>query len=83
MNCMLHQNVTSEDICFWGATVLTYLKNRLKLVNDKALEIIPTQGRTEAKVALRVAERITIFQALQLILALYFKMLPVVLLALV
>ena len=36
MNCMLYQNVTSEDICFWGATVLTYLKNRLKLVNDKA-----------------------------------------------
>ena len=53
----------------------------LKLLKDKALEIIPNYGRTEAKVGL--AERIIIFQALQLILALLFKMLSVVLTGLV
>ena len=68
---------------FWTATVFTFLKNGLKLLKDKALEIIPKYGRTEAKVGLRVAERIIIFEALQLILALYFKMLSVVLSGLV
>ena len=67
---------------FWTATVLTFLKNDLKLLKDKALEIIPKYGRTEVKVGLRVAERI-IFEALQLILALYFKMLSVALSGLV
>ena len=52
------------------------------MLKDKALEIIPTYGRTEAKVGLRVTERI-IFEALQLILALYFKMLSVALSGLV
>ena len=47
------------------------------LLKDKALEIIPKYGRTEAKVGLRVAERIIIFEALQLILALSFEMLSV------
>ena len=61
---------------------MAFLKNGLKLLNDKVLEIIPKYGRTEAKVGLRVAERI-IFEALQLILALYFKMLSVVLSVLV
>ena len=40
---------------FWTATVLTFLKNGLKLLKDKALEIIPKYGRTEAKVGLRVS----------------------------
>ena len=53
------------------------------MLKDKALEIIPKYGRTEAKVGLRVAERIIIFGALQLILAFYFKMLSVVLSGLV
>ena len=39
--------------------------------------MIPKYGRTEAKVGLRLAERIIIFETLQLILALYFKMLSV------
>ena len=52
------------------------------MLKDKALEIMPTYGRTEAKVGLRVAERI-IFEALQLIIALYFKMLSVALSGLV
>ena len=65
--------------CFWRATVLTFLKNGLKLVKDKALEVVPKYGRTEARVSLRVAERIIIFETLQLILALYFKMLSVAL----
>ena len=68
---------------FWTATVLTFLKIGLKLLKDKALEIIPKYGRTEAKVGLRVAERIIIFEVLQLILALYFKMLSVALSGLV
>ena len=75
--------MSSLIFCFWRATVLTFLKNGLKLLKDKALEIIPKYGRTEAKVGLRVAERIIIFEALQLILALYFKMLSVVLSGLV
>ena len=75
--------MSSLIICFWRATALTFLKNGLKLLKDKALEIIPKYERTEAKVGLRVAERIIIFEALQLILALYFKMLSVVLSGLV
>ena len=47
------------------------------------MEITPRYGRTEAKIGLRVAERIIIFEARQLILALYFKMLSVVLSGLV
>ena len=43
------------------------------MLKDKALEIIPKYGKAEAKVGPRVAERM-IFEALQLILALYFKM---------
>ena len=35
---------------FWIATVLAFLKNGLKLLKDKALEIILKYGRTEAKV---------------------------------
>ena len=73
--------MSSLIFCFWSATVLTFLKNGLKLLKIKALEI--KYGRTESKVGLRVAERIIIFQALQLILALYFKMLSVVLSGLV
>ena len=35
---------------FWTATVLTFFKkNGLKLLQDKALEIIPKYGRTEAR----------------------------------
>ena len=46
---------------FW--TVLTFSKNGLKLLKDKAMEIIPKYGRTEKhKVGLRVAERIIIFE---------------------
>ena len=47
---------------FWIATVLTLLKNGLKLLKDKALEIIPTYGRTKHKADFRVSERITIFE---------------------
>ena len=50
--------MSSLTFCFWRATVLTLLKNGLKLLKDKALEIIPTYGRTEAKVGLRAANRI-------------------------
>ena len=34
---------------FWIATVLTFLKNGLKLLKDKALEI-PNCGKTEAQI---------------------------------
>ena len=65
------------DIPLLDSTVLTFLKNGLKLLKDKALEIIPKYRRTEVKIDLRVAERIIIFEILQLMLALYFKMLSV------
>ena len=65
--------MSSLIFCFWRATVPTFLKNGLKLLKDKALEIIPKYGRSEAKVGRRVVDRI-IFEALKLILALYFKM---------
>ena len=71
--------MSSLIFCFWRAAVLTFLENGLKLLKDKALEIILKYGRTEAKVGLRVAERINIFEALQLILALYLKILSAVL----
>ena len=71
--------MSSLIFCFWRATVLTFLKNGLKLLKDKALEIIPKYGRTEVKVGLRVVERIIIFETLQLIVAFYFKMLSVAL----
>ena len=57
--------MSSLIFCFWRATVLTFLKNGLKLLKDKALETIPKHGRTEEKVGLRTAERIIIFEALQ------------------
>ena len=75
--------MSSLTFCSWRATVLIFLKNGLKLLKDKALEIMPKYGKTEAKVGLRVAERIIIFEALQLILPLYLKKLSVVLLGLV
>ena len=34
---------------FWTATLLTFLKNDLKLLKDKALEI-PNYGRTDAQI---------------------------------
>ena len=66
------------DILFLESHSPYILKNGLKLLKDKALEIKPKYGRTEAEVGLRVAERI-IFEALQLMLPLYFKMLSVAL----
>ena len=33
---------------FWTGTVVTFIKNGLKLLKDKALEITPKYGRTEA-----------------------------------
>ena len=74
--------MSSLIFCLWRATVLTFLKNGIKLLKDKVLEIIPKYGRTEAKVGLRVVERI-VFETLQLIIALYFKMLSVALSGLV
>ena len=44
--------------CFWRATVLILLRSGLKLLKNKALEIIPKYGRSEAKVGLRAANRI-------------------------
>ena len=35
---------------FWTAAVLTFLKDGLKLFKDKALEIIPKYGTTEAQI---------------------------------
>ena len=35
--------------CFWTARILTFLKNGLNLLKDKALEIIPEYGRTKAQ----------------------------------
>ena len=54
--------MSSLIFCFWRATVLTFFKNGLKFVKNKALEIIPKYGRTEAKVGLRVVERTIIFE---------------------
>ena len=34
---------------FWTTTVLPSLKNGLKFLKDKVLEIIPKYGRTEAQ----------------------------------
>ena len=34
---------------FWTVTLFTFLKNGLMLLEDKALEIIPKYGRTEAQ----------------------------------
>ena len=34
---------------FWTATLLTFLKNDLKLLKDKGLEI-PNYGRTDAQI---------------------------------
>ena len=49
---------------FSTVTVLTFLKSCLKLLKDKAPEIIPKCGSTEAQswCNLRVAERIIIFE---------------------
>ena len=54
-----------------------------KLLKEKVLEMISKYGRTEGKVGLRAVARIIIFEAFQLIIALYFKMLSVVLSGLV
>ena len=67
----------STDIVILESHSPYFFKKWLKVV------IIPKYGRTGAKVGLRVAERIIIFEALQLMLALYFKMLSVVLSGLV
>ena len=75
--------MSSLILCFWRATALTFLKHGLKLPKDKALAIITKYEKTEAKVGLRAVERIIIFEALQLILVLYFKMLSVALSGLV
>ena len=46
---------------FWTATVLTFLKNGLELLKEKALKTISlTLEEPKHKVRLRVAERITI-----------------------
>ena len=34
---------------FWKATVITFLKNGLKLLKDEAMEIILNYGRTETQ----------------------------------
>ena len=34
---------------FWTTTILTFLKNGLKLLKNKGLEIIPKHGRIEAQ----------------------------------
>ena len=34
---------------FWTATVLTFFKNGLELLKEKALKVIPKYGRTEAQ----------------------------------
>ena len=34
---------------FWTATVLTFLKNGLELLKEKALKMMPKYGRTEAQ----------------------------------
>ena len=44
--------MSSLIFCFWRATVVTFLKNVLKLLKDKALQIILKYGRTEEKVGL-------------------------------
>ena len=47
---------------FWTATVLTLFKIGVKLLKDKALEIIPNMEELKHKVDLRVGERIIIFE---------------------
>ena len=34
---------------FWTAIILTFLKNGLELLKEKALKIIPKYGRTETQ----------------------------------
>ena len=48
--------------CFWTATVFTFLKNGLKLLKDKVLEIILNMEELKHKVGLRLAERTIIFE---------------------
>ena len=56
---------------FWTVTVFTFLKNGLMLLEDKALEIIPKYGRTEAQSQPQVSgKNNNILNTLQLILAL-------------
>ena len=43
---------------FWAATVLTFSKNNLELLKEKALKMIPKHERTKAQISLGVAERI-------------------------
>ena len=55
----------------WTATVLTFLKNGLKLLKGKALENIPNYGRTEAQSwPYGSGKNNNIWNTLQLILAL-------------
>ena len=46
---MWRQSNVFIDISFWTATVLTFLKNGLEFLKEKALKIIPKYGRTEAQ----------------------------------
>ena len=50
--------MSSLIFCFWRVTVSAVLINGLSFLKEKALEIIPKYGRTEAKVGLRAANRI-------------------------
>ena len=49
--------MSSLIFCFWRATVAAFLKNGLRLLREKAMEIIPKYGRTKAKVGLRAVNR--------------------------
>ena len=63
---------------FWRVTFLTSLRNGFKLLKDKALEIIPKYGRTEAKVGLGSGKNNNIWST-TINTCLNFKMLSVVL----
>ena len=50
--------MSSLIFCFWRATVVGFLKNGIRLLKVKALEIIPKYGGTEAKAGFKAADRI-------------------------
>ena len=54
---------------FWTVTVLPSLKNGLKLLKDKVLEIVPKYGRTEAQSWPLGSGKNNIWNTLQLIFA--------------
>ena len=59
---------------FWKATVITFLKNGLKLLKDEAMEIILNYGRTETQSWPQGSRKNnTIWKTRQLIFALHFK----------